>query len=129
MFFVCLEFNAAINSFGHITAVSAPTHVFLAFLHQYLHNILLKPLTTFSHGLQVRGDGKITRKNVATTRYRTCDVQIMSQIRYQLSYPAGLEHMNNMLLINEQINVFNKMKVVINQNQLKVIGFEHEVQA
>ena len=32
--FVCLEFNAAFNSFGHITAVSAPTHVFLAFPHQ-----------------------------------------------------------------------------------------------
>ena len=47
--FVCLEFNAAFNSFGHITAVSAPTHVFLAFPHQYLHNILSKPLTTFSH--------------------------------------------------------------------------------
>ena len=24
--FVCLEFNAAFNSFGHITAVSAPTN-------------------------------------------------------------------------------------------------------
>ena len=41
--FVCLEFNAAFNSFGHIAAVSAPTHVFLAFPHQYLHNILSKP--------------------------------------------------------------------------------------
>ena len=89
-FFVCLEFNATFNSFGHITAVSAPTHVFLAFLHQYLHNILSKPLTTFSHRSEVRGDGKIARKNVAATGYRTRDLQITSQIRYQLSYPAGL---------------------------------------
>ena len=54
---VCLEFNAAFNSFGHITAVSVPTHVFLAYLNQYLHNILSKPLTTFSHRSEVRGDG------------------------------------------------------------------------
>ena len=48
---VCLEFNAAFNSFGHITAVSAPTHVFLAFPHQYLHNT--STYTTFfrSHWL------------------------------------------------------------------------------
>ena len=87
--FVCLEFNAAFNSFGHITAVSAPTHVFLAFsTYQYLHNILSKPLTTFSHRSEVRGDGKIARKNVAATGYRTRDLQITCQIRYQLSYPA-----------------------------------------
>ena len=31
----------------------------------------------------------IARKNVAATGYRTRDLQITSQIRYQLSYPAG----------------------------------------
>ena len=31
----------------------------------------------------------IARKNVVATRYRTRDLQITSQIRYQLSYPAG----------------------------------------
>ena len=66
--FVCLEFNAAFNSFGHITAVSAPTHVFLALPHQYLHNILSKPLTTFSHRSEVRGNGKYRPKECRRNR-------------------------------------------------------------
>ena len=32
----------------------------------------------------------IARKNVAATGYRTRDLQITGQIRYQLSYLAGL---------------------------------------
>ena len=33
----------------------------------------------------------IARKNVDATGYRTRDLQITSQTRYQLSYPAGSE--------------------------------------
>ena len=48
-FIYLLEFNAAFNIIGYIMAVSALTHVFLAFSHQYQRTVLSQSLTTVSH--------------------------------------------------------------------------------
>ena len=86
---VVLELNATLTA--KVISCRSVTHLcFLAFLHQYLHNIYFQShRLLFSHAsAEVRGEITPYRK-VASTGDRTHNHQVMSPTRSPLSHPGG----------------------------------------
>ena len=97
---VVLGFNATL--IAKVILWRSVTHMcFLAFSHQYLHNVSFQShRLLFSHAsAEVRGENTPERK-VSSTGDRTHNHQVMSRTRSRLSHPGGTYHHLEILILS-----------------------------